>query len=59
MGGVNETHYREIGELAMKIFVFTRKGEPILQFDLDRSVHSIVVDEDLNRIYGLTTDENP
>jgi len=58
-GGVNEAHYKETSELAKKIFVFTRKGEPIFKFDLDRSVHSIVVDEDLNKIYGLTTDEDP
>lgn len=58
-GGLSEIDYKETSELAKKIFVFTRKGEPILMFDLDRSVHSIVVDEELSRIYGLTTDENP
>ncbi|MDO9551649.1 BF3164 family lipoprotein [Rhodonellum sp.] len=58
-GGLNEAHYKETSELAKKIFVFTRQGEPILKFDLDRSVHSIVVDEELNKIYGLTTDEDP
>lgn len=58
-GGLSEIDYKETSELAKIIFVFTRKGEPILKFDLDRSVHSIVVDEELSRIYGLTTDENP
>ncbi|MEB2786925.1 BF3164 family lipoprotein [Algoriphagus sp. E1-3-M2] len=58
-GGLSEIDYKETSELAKTIFVFTRKGEPILKFDLDRSVNSIVVDEELNRIYGLTTDEDP
>jgi hypothetical protein len=58
-GGVNEAHYKKTGELAKMIFVFTRKGDPILKFDLDRSVSSIVVDEELKTIFGLTTDENP
>lgn len=58
-GGLTESHYKETGELAKKIFVFSRSGDPILMFDLDRSVHSIVVDEELNKIFALTTDENP
>ena len=31
----------------------------MLKFDLDRSVHSIAVNEKLSVIYGLTTDEDP
>ncbi len=58
-GGLSEIDYKETSELAKTIVVFTRKGEPILKFDLDRSVHSIVVDEKLSTIYGLTTDEEP
>ncbi len=58
-GGLNEAHYKETGELAKKIFVFTRSGEPVFKFDLDRSLCSIVVDEELNKIYGLTTGEDP
>jgi len=58
-GGFNEAHYKETSEIAKMIFVFSRKGEPILKFDLDRSINSLVVDENLNMIYGLTTDEDP
>lgn len=58
-GGLNEAHYKKTSELAKKIFVFTRNGEPVLKFDLDRSISSIVVDERLNKIYGVTTDEDP
>jgi len=58
-GGLNEAHYKKTSEIAKQIFVFTRTGEPILKFDLDRSIRSIVVDEKLNKIYGMTTDEDP
>jgi len=58
-GGFNEAHYIKTSEIAKTIFIFTRTGEPILKFDLDRSIRSIVVDEKLNTIYGITTDEDP
>lgn len=51
--------YRETGELAYKIFVFSHQGKPILKLELDRSIQSLVVNEDTNELYGLTTDEDP
>lgn len=46
-------------EIARIVYVFTHKGELVSRLDLDRSVRSIVVDEDLKQLYGITTDGNP
>lgn len=58
-GGLTEEHYKKTGELALKIFVFTKDGTPLYKIKLDRSVRSIVVDEKRGKLYGLTTDEDP
>lgn len=58
-GGLTEEHYRETGELALRIFIFTKKGVPLYEVKLDRSIKSMVVDEELGKLYGLTTDEDP
>lgn len=58
-GGLTEEHYKETGELALKVFIFNREGVPLYRFKLDRSIRSIVVDEESGKLYGLTTDEDP
>jgi hypothetical protein len=58
-GGISHVEHKKTGELAKKIIVFTLTGKPLLIFELDRSISSLVVEEGSNSIYGLTTDENP
>ncbi len=58
-GGFSHDHYFKTNELARKIFVFSREGQPIYNLELDRSISSIVVDQEQNKIFGLTTDEDP
>ncbi len=58
-GGISETELRKTGKLAETIFVLTKSGKVLSRLDLDRSVESIVVDEDLGKIYGITTDAEP
>lgn len=58
-GGIGEFEFRETSVLATKIYVFTHNGKPLMQLNLDRSIEGIVVNEETNQLYGLTTDENP
>jgi hypothetical protein len=58
-GGYNQKDFQTTGRLAETIYILTKKGEMIARLTLDKSVISIAVDEDLGKIYGITTDENP
>lgn len=58
-GGLNEQHILETSEVAKTIYLITYEGEIITKLELDRSIRSIAVDENLGKIYGITTDENP
>lgn len=58
-GGLSEEHYNKTGELALKIFIFTKDGVPLYHLKLDRSIGSLAVDEKGGKIFGLTTDEDP
>lgn len=46
-------------QIAKIVYVFTHEGELVAKFDLDRSVRSIAVDENLGKLYGITTDKDP
>jgi hypothetical protein len=58
-GGFSQSDFRSTGSLAETIYVLTKKGEMVAKLELDRSVISIAVDENLGKIYGITTDEEP
>ncbi|WP_339754158.1 BF3164 family lipoprotein [Algoriphagus aquimarinus] len=58
-GGVTEKQIRETNEIAKIIYVLTHTGEVVGRFNLDISVADMVVDEELGKIYGITTDEDP
>ncbi|QYH37353.1 hypothetical protein GYM62_00440 [Algoriphagus sp. NBT04N3] len=58
-GGFSHDHYYKTSELARKIFVFSREGEPFYNLELDRSISSIVVDQKQRKIFGITTDDDP
>ncbi|WP_422355500.1 BF3164 family lipoprotein [Roseivirga pacifica] len=57
--GVSQNYYREASKLAETIFVLTKKGKVMAKLQLDASIRSIAVDENLGKIYGITTDEDP
>ncbi len=56
---VSQTEVNNTGQFAKKVFVFSYDGELVGQFNLDKSLRSFEVDEELGRIYGITIDENP
>ncbi|MHA7131668.1 BF3164 family lipoprotein [Algoriphagus namhaensis] len=58
-GGLTEAHFKKTGELALDVFVLTKAGVPLYRFKLDRSISSIVVDQKQEKLFGLTTDEDP
>jgi len=58
-GGHSQIDYRQTGIVAETIFVFSYDMKLKGKITLDRSVVAIEVDEDLGKIYTITTDENP
>uniref|UniRef100_UPI004047D4A0 BF3164 family lipoprotein n=1 Tax=Roseivirga sp. TaxID=1964215 RepID=UPI004047D4A0 len=58
-GGFSEIEYRQTSRLAETIYILTKKGEMVAKLNLDLSLRTIAVDEDLGKIYGITTDEEP
>lgn len=57
--GKSQKEFNQTGEMAEKIYVFDHKGKPIWKLDLDRSIINLVINEEKQEIYGLTTDEDP
>ncbi len=58
-GGISHFEYMETGELAKTLYVFTQKGDPVAKVNLDRSLSGMVICEESNLLYGITTDEDP
>lgn len=57
--GLTDRQMMNSDDYAKVVFVFTLNGELVCRFDLDRSVRSIAVDEELKQFYGITTDGDP
>lgn len=57
--GVSQTEVRNTGQFAQIVFVFSYDSELVGQLNLNKSLRSFEVDEELGRIYGITIDENP
>lgn len=57
--GVNQVEVNKTGIIAEQIWVFDHKGKPLWNLKLERSILRIVVNEQTNEIYGLTTDQDP
>lgn len=57
--GHGQLDFNQTGIMAEQIWVFDHKGKPLWNLRLDRSIIQIVVNEQDNEIYGLTTDEDP
>ncbi|REG83532.1 BF3164 family lipoprotein [Algoriphagus antarcticus] len=57
--GRSQIEYNQTGIVAEEILVFDHKGKPLWNLKLDRSIIQIVINEQTNEIYGLTTDEDP
>jgi len=45
--------------LAETVYVMSRGGKVLAQFDLDTSLRAFAVDEKQKTIYGISTDEEP
>ena len=58
-GGYSEQDYLSKGILAKTIYVIEKDGEVKYKLDLDVSIRCLTVDENLGKIYGITTDEDP
>ncbi|MEB2774019.1 BF3164 family lipoprotein [Algoriphagus sp. D3-2-R+10] len=57
--GHGQLDYNETGIMAEQIWVFDHNGKPLWNLTLDRSIIQIVINDETNEIYGLTTDEDP
>lgn len=57
--GHGQLDFNETGILAEQIWVFDHQGKPLYNLKLDRSIIQILVNEQTNEIYGLTTEEDP
>ena len=58
-GGYNYEEYVKTTKVAETIYILTKKGKMVAKLNLDRSLISFTVDEELGKIYGITTDEDP
>ncbi|MHA7131126.1 BF3164 family lipoprotein [Algoriphagus namhaensis] len=50
---------RETGTMSKNIFVFDFNGEPLLNYELDRSIKALAVNKNERKIYALTYEEEP
>ncbi|WP_158530487.1 BF3164 family lipoprotein [Algoriphagus yeomjeoni] len=57
--GFTTEYMLKTNEIAKTIYVLTHTGEVIGRFNLDISVVDTVVDQELGKIFGITTDEDP
>lgn len=57
--GYNYQEYMTNSTLAKTIYVLTKTGDVIAKINLDTSLRAFAVDENSNKIFGVTTDENP
>ncbi|MCH7409774.1 TolB-like 6-bladed beta-propeller domain-containing protein [Belliella sp. DSM 111904] len=58
-GGISENKIKSTGEVAKTIYVFSLDGLLIAKLNLDTSIRSLAVTEDLRQLYGITTDAEP
>jgi hypothetical protein len=58
-GGISERKIQSNSDIAKTVFVFTIEGKLIAKLNLDVSINSLAVSDDLSRLYGITTDANP
>lgn len=57
--GFTTDHMLKTNEIAKTIYVLTHTGEVVGRLNLDISVVDTVVDQELGKIFGITTDEDP
>jgi len=57
--GKTEKQLRKSSEIANDIYVFDLEGNIKYKFILDISIRGLAVDQESQKIYGITTDEDP
>lgn len=58
-GGYSEKEIQSNSVIAKTVFVYSLQGELIAKFNLDSSISSLSVDENLTKLYGISTDSDP
>lgn len=58
-GGNSPNKIRNTNEIAKTIYILNHTGNVLGKIALDISIVDMVVDEDLGKIYGITTDKDP
>lgn len=58
-GGFNEEEIQKTNVVAKTVYILTHSGDVVGKLNLDISIRGMVVDLDLKKIYGITTDEDP
>lgn len=58
-GGISESKIQSDSDIAKTIYIFSFEGEIIAKYSLDRSIKSLAVNNELSKIYGISTDSEP
>lgn len=58
-GGLSERHIQENSEIAKTVYLISLEGEILVKLNLDTSIRSLAVSNDLKKIFGITTDSDP
>ena len=58
-GGFSQNQINETSELAKTVYIFDLNGTLKAKLNLNHSIRSLAVSEDLTKLYGITTDSEP
>jgi hypothetical protein len=58
-GGLSEQQIQSNSVIAKTVYVYSLAGDFVAKFNLDTSITSIAVDQNLSKMYGISTDEDP
>lgn len=57
-GGFSEQQIQSNAVIAKTVYVYSLAGDFVAKFNLDTSITSIAVDQNLSKMYGISTDED-
>lgn len=58
-GGFSQNQINKTSEIAKTVYIFDLEGTMKAKLNLDYSIKSLAVSEDLTKLYGITTDSEP
>jgi len=58
-GGLSENQIQSNSDIAKSVYIFSLTGKLIAKLNLNTSIRSLAVSEDLTKLYGISTDSEP